>query len=84
MRFEHPHLLWLLLLVVPLVTAGITCFYMFRMWFMTFTGEPKDHHAGGRGVEADASRARDPRGIVESCVRPDACQCVIGGNEDLC
>jgi NADH-quinone oxidoreductase subunit L len=26
------------------MTAGITTFYMFRMWFMTFTGEPRDHH----------------------------------------
>ena len=34
----------LLLLILPLVTAGITTFYMFRMWFLTFTGEPKDHH----------------------------------------
>ncbi|MCX7701740.1 MAG: NADH-quinone oxidoreductase subunit L [Gemmataceae bacterium] len=34
----------LLLLALPLITAGITCFYMFRMWFLTFTGEPKDHH----------------------------------------
>ena len=32
---------WLLFLV-PLVTAGITGFYMFRMWFMTFFGAPKD------------------------------------------
>ncbi|HEY1379770.1 MAG TPA: NADH-quinone oxidoreductase subunit L [Gemmataceae bacterium] len=34
----------MLLLILPLVTAGITCFYMFRLWLMTFTGEPKDHH----------------------------------------
>jgi NADH-quinone oxidoreductase subunit L len=34
----------LLLFLLPLVTAGITTFYMFRMWFMTFTGEPRDHH----------------------------------------
>jgi NADH-quinone oxidoreductase subunit L len=34
----------LLLLILPLVTAGITTFYMFRMWFMTFTGPPRDHH----------------------------------------
>jgi NADH-quinone oxidoreductase subunit L len=33
-----------LLFVLPLVTAGITTFYMFRMWFMTFTGEPRDRH----------------------------------------
>ncbi|MEX0586699.1 MAG: proton-conducting transporter membrane subunit, partial [Pirellulales bacterium] len=24
--------------------AAITAFYMFRMWFMTFTGEPRDKH----------------------------------------
>lgn len=34
----------ILLFLLPLVTAGITTFYMFRMWFMTFTGEPRDHH----------------------------------------
>jgi NADH-quinone oxidoreductase subunit L len=38
----HPE--HILLFVLPLVTAGITAFYMFRMWFMTFTGEPRDHH----------------------------------------
>jgi NADH-quinone oxidoreductase subunit L len=33
-----------LLFLLPLVTAGITTFYMFRMWFLTFTGAPRDHH----------------------------------------
>jgi NADH-quinone oxidoreductase subunit L len=33
-----------LLLILPLVTAAITTFYMFRMWFMTFTGSPRDEH----------------------------------------
>lgn len=33
-----------LLFFIPLVTAGITAFYMHRMWFMTFFGEPQDHH----------------------------------------
>ena len=33
-----------LLFGLPLVTAGLTTFYMFRMWFMTFTGTPRDHH----------------------------------------
>src|SRR5205814_380361 len=33
-----------LLFILPLGTAGITTFYMFRMWFMTFTGKPRDHH----------------------------------------
>ena len=31
-----------LLFLVPLVTAGITAFYMFRLWFYTFCGEPRD------------------------------------------
>jgi NADH-quinone oxidoreductase subunit L len=34
----------MLLFVLPLVTAGLTTFYMFRMWFLTFTGKPRDHH----------------------------------------
>jgi len=33
-----------LLLALPLFTAGLTAFYMFRMWFMTFTGPPRDEH----------------------------------------
>jgi NADH:ubiquinone oxidoreductase subunit 5 (subunit L)/multisubunit Na+/H+ antiporter MnhA subunit len=30
----------------PLAAAGaaITAFYMFRLWFMTFVGKPRDHH----------------------------------------
>src|SRR5690606_10125054 len=24
--------------------AAITAFYMFRMWYLTFAGEPRDHH----------------------------------------
>jgi NADH:ubiquinone oxidoreductase subunit 5 (subunit L)/multisubunit Na+/H+ antiporter MnhA subunit len=26
------------------VGAAITAFYMFRLWYMTFTGKPRDHH----------------------------------------
>ena len=33
-----------LLFFTPLVTAGITAFYMFRLWFLTFAGEPRDRH----------------------------------------
>jgi NADH-quinone oxidoreductase subunit L len=32
----------LLLFFVPLITAGITAFYMFRLWFYTFWGQPRD------------------------------------------
>ena len=44
-----------LLLLLPLVTAGITCFYMFRMWFMTFTGEPKNEHVHDHAHESPRS-----------------------------
>ncbi len=39
---SHPE--HMLLFLLPLVTAGITTFYMFRMWFLTFAGKPKDDH----------------------------------------
>ena len=28
----------------PPAGAAITAFYMFRLWFMTFAGKPRDHH----------------------------------------
>ncbi|MEP3482326.1 MAG: NADH-quinone oxidoreductase subunit L [Fuerstiella sp.] len=31
-----------LLFLIPLLTAGLTAFYMFRLWLMTFWGTPKD------------------------------------------
>jgi NADH-quinone oxidoreductase subunit L len=33
----HGHVLW----AVAVLTAGLTSFYMFRLWFMTFFGEPR-------------------------------------------
>ena len=32
------------LFVLAVCGAAITAFYMFRLWFMTFTGAPRDHH----------------------------------------
>jgi len=40
--YVHPG--HVLLFLLPLVTAGITTFYMFRMWFLTFAGRPRDAH----------------------------------------
>lgn len=42
MGFAYANPQHMLLFLLPLITAGITTFYMFRMWFMTFTGEPRD------------------------------------------
>ncbi len=43
-----------LLFVLPLMTAGITTFYMFRMWLMTFTGKPRDQHVYEHAHESPA------------------------------
>jgi NADH-quinone oxidoreductase subunit L len=33
-----------LLLFLPFLTAGLTSYYMFRLWFLAFAGEPRDEH----------------------------------------
>jgi NADH-quinone oxidoreductase subunit L len=47
--FGLDHRQHLALFVVPLLTAGLTAFYMLRLWFLTFAGPPRDadvhHHA---------------------------------------
>jgi NADH-quinone oxidoreductase subunit L len=35
----------MVLFIVPLVTAGMTAFYMFRLWFLAFAGAPRSHAA---------------------------------------
>jgi NADH:ubiquinone oxidoreductase subunit 5 (subunit L)/multisubunit Na+/H+ antiporter MnhA subunit len=40
--FEGGHYVFL---VVGILAAFMTAFYMFRLWFLTFTGEPRDKHA---------------------------------------
>jgi NADH-quinone oxidoreductase subunit L len=42
--FSLVHNQHLLLFILPLLTAGLTVFYMFRLWLMTFTGRPRDAH----------------------------------------
>lgn len=44
MAYSEANRVHFLLFVTPLVTAGITAFYMFRLWFLTFYGEPRDQH----------------------------------------
>ena len=39
--FISPNPLHIVLWLVGLVTAGMTSFYMFRLWFKTFFGEPR-------------------------------------------
>jgi proton-translocating NADH-quinone oxidoreductase chain L len=52
--FETGHVnpLFYLLYIMGIVTAFMTAFYMFRLWFMTFRGEPRDHHTHDHAHEA--------------------------------
>ncbi|MFM8220094.1 MAG: proton-conducting transporter membrane subunit, partial [Planctomycetaceae bacterium] len=43
-----------LLFYIPLAGAGITAFYMFRLWFYTFAGEPRDAHVYEHAHESPA------------------------------
>jgi NADH-quinone oxidoreductase subunit L len=44
--FTSPNPLHIVLWIVGLITAGMTSFYMFRLWFRTFFGEQRvDSHA---------------------------------------
>lgn len=38
---------FLILWILGIVTAFMTAFYMFRLWFMTFMGEYRGHHCHG-------------------------------------
>jgi NADH-quinone oxidoreductase subunit L len=55
-RFSSEHGKHGLLFFLPLVTAGLTTFYMYRMWFLTFTGETRDEHV--------REQAHEPPGIM--------------------
>ncbi len=39
---EHPK--HMALFVLPLLTVAMTGFYMFRLWFLAFVGQPRDSH----------------------------------------
>ena len=48
----HANPLFYVLYAMGIATAFLTAFYMFRLWFMTFTGKPRDHHAYDHAHEA--------------------------------
>jgi len=43
-----------LFVVVPLLGALMTSFYMFRLWYMTFAGRARDHHRYDHAHESPA------------------------------
>lgn len=65
-----------LLFITPLITAGITAFYMFRLWFMTFAGCPKDEHVYEHAHENPAVMTAPL--LILSLL---AATCAIGGEE---
>jgi len=46
-----------LFVVLPLLGALMTSFYMFRLWYMTFAGKPRDHHRYDHAHESPWSMA---------------------------
>src|SRR4051794_32872659 len=71
--FVSPNPIGKLLWLVGLITAGMTSFYMFRLWFKTFFGELRfdPAQAGAHGSHSheeghDEGQAAHPHGVHES------------------
>ena len=59
-----------------LAGAGMTAFYMFRLWYMTFAGKPRDEHVyhhAHESPEVDDRAAGDP-GRAGGGRRPGTCR----------
>ena len=56
--FISPNPLHIVLWLVGLLTAGITSFYMFRLWFKTFFGEPRVDESASLDKHGAAVHAR--------------------------
>jgi NADH-quinone oxidoreductase subunit L len=50
--FQSVHSEHFLLFALPAVTVGLTAFYMFRLWFLAFTGTPRDANVHGHAHES--------------------------------
>jgi NADH-quinone oxidoreductase subunit L len=46
------------LFVLPTLGAAITAFYMFRLWYLTFAGKPRNHHRYDHAHESPAVMTR--------------------------
>ena len=56
-RANHNHWYMQLFVAIPLTAAALTSFYMFRLWYMTFAGKPRDHHRYDHAHESPRSMA---------------------------
>lgn len=43
-----------LVFILPIATVPLTAYYMFRLWLMAFTGEPRDRHVYDHARESPA------------------------------
>jgi NADH-quinone oxidoreductase subunit L len=50
--------LYWLLCVLPIIGAAATAFYMFRLWYLTFAGKPRNHHKYDHAHESPAVMTR--------------------------
>jgi NADH-quinone oxidoreductase subunit L len=66
--FISPNPLGKLLWFVGLFTAGLTAFYMFRLWFKTFFGAPRfeEHAEAHHGHDSHAGHDGHSHGVHES------------------
>lgn len=64
-----------LLFLLPLLTAGITAFYMFRLWFFTFAGTPRDQHVYDHAHESPWVMT-----VPLLILAPFAAFCALGGD----
>ncbi len=46
------------LFALPVAGAAITAFYMFRLWYLTFAGKPRNHHRYDHAHESPAVMTR--------------------------
>jgi NADH-quinone oxidoreductase subunit L len=76
MAFRQANPVHFLLFFVPLVTAGITAFYMFRLWFFTFSGQPRDAH-----VYEHAKESPSVMTVPLLILSVFAIFCAVGGEE---
>lgn len=74
MAFTKANPVHFLLFFMPLLTAGITAFYMFRLWFFTFWGKPRDQHVYDHAHESPWIMC-----VPLLILAPFAWLCAIGG-----
>jgi NADH-quinone oxidoreductase subunit L len=71
LSFSRANPAWSVLFYAVAGGAFLTAFYMFRLWFMTFAGEPRDHHVADHAHES-------PRVMVAPLVVLSVLAVVVG------